>query len=167
MKFTLLSNDNELSFKLKQYWDAFAPKTLINNSYCYKHFSSFIKFQQLHFWDGNYEVFELEISKGKGKITYEIEDMQLDFKGSGKKIKIISIEVNANEKTNKAKIKIKAQRENSLSEKLSNKLSIITNKIHEKHKLLEQNKIKKINADKVCLKNIIEKKVKETITDEY
>ena len=79
----------------------------------------------------------------------------------------MSIEVSANEKTNKAKIKIKAQRENSLSEKLSNKLSIITNKIHEKHKLLEQNKIKKINADKISLENIIEKKVKETITDEY
>ena len=54
-----------------------------------------------------------------------------------------------------------------MSEKLSNKLSIITNKIHEKHKLLEQNKIKKINADKISLENIIEKKVKETITDEY
>lgn len=167
MKFTLLSNDNELSFKLKQYWDAFSPKILINNSYCYKHFSSFIKFQQLHFWENNYEVFELEISKGKGKITYEIEDMQLDFKGSGKKIKIVSIEVSSNEETKKAKIKIRAQRELSLSEKFSNKFSTIANKIHEKQKLSKQNKLNKINADKTHLENIIEKKAKETITNEY
>lgn len=168
MKFILYSNDNELNFKLKQCWDYSTPTTVISNSYCYKNFMELIDSRK-HYAGDNWAkcVFDLEISKNKGSITYEIEDMQFDFEGEGSKTKIISIEVFVDEASNKAKIKIKANQEPSLSEKILSGIANISNKIDKKREIYKQKKFDEAKANRELIENIIEQKAKETITNEY
>lgn len=171
-KFTLLSNDKDLNFKINQAWDLSFPKTVIKNAYCHKYFIELIETRKRH-TGGNWakNVFSLELYKGNNKIIYEIEDIKLHLKGDGKKIKIISIEVLVDEDTNKAKIEINAQQELSFSEKLSELMENLIDKVVEMHNQKIENKVKKRldieGANKAFIENIIEKKAKETITNEY
>lgn len=95
----------------------------------------------------------------------------MHLKGDGKKIKIISIEVLVDEDTNKAKIEINAQQELSFSEKLSELMDNMIDKVVEMHNQKIENKVKKRldieGVNRAFIENIIEKKTKETITDEY
>lgn len=168
-KFTLLSNDKDLNFKINQAWDLSFPKTVIKNAYCHKYFIELIETRKRHTgvnWAKN--VFSLELYKRNNKIVYEIEDIKLHLKGAGKKIKVISIEVTVNEDTNKAKIEINAQQELSFSEKLSELMENLIDKVVELHNQKIENKVKKRldieGENKAFIENIIEKKVKETIT---
>lgn len=168
-KFTLLSNDKDLNFKINQAWDLSFPKTIIKNAYCHKYFIDLIETRKRHTGDNwAKNVFSLELYKSNNKITYEIEDIKLYLKGEGKKIKIISIDVLVNEDTNKAKIEINAQKELSLSEKLSELMDNMIDKIVEMHNQKVENKVKKRldkkEVNRAFIENIIEKKAKETIT---
>lgn len=174
-KFTLYPNDKELNFRVNQYWDYSIPITLIKNSYCYKDFPSLISMRKFYAkklgvnWDKNFIV--LELYKKRNKIAYDIEAVQLDFKGKGNKIKITSIDVSVNEKTNKANVKINAQQELSLLEKIlipiENLNSEIQSKLFEIGTNRQEKKYDKKVKKKAFIENIIEKKAKETITDEY
>lgn len=171
-KFTLLSNDKDLNFKINQAWDLSFPKTIIKNAYCHKYFIELIETRKRHTGDNwAKNVFSLELYKSNNKITYEIEDIKLYLKGEGKKIKIISIEVLVNKDTNKAKIEINAQQELSFSEKLSELMDNLIDNVVEMHNQKVENKMKKrLNKDEVnraYIENIIEKKAKEIITNEY
>jgi hypothetical protein len=167
-KFTLLSNDKDLNFKINQAWDLSFPKTIIKNAYCHKYFIELIETRKRHTGDNwAKNVFSLELYKSNNKITYEIEDIKLYLKGAGKKIKVISIEVTVNEDTNKAKIEINAQQELSFSEKLSELMDNMIDNVVEMHNQKVENKVKKrLNKKEVnraFVENIIEKKTKETI----
>ena len=171
-KFTLYPNDKELNFRVNQYCDYSTPVTLIKNSYCYKDFPSFVNMRKFHAknlgvnWAKNFIV--LELYKSRNKIAYDIEDVQLDFKGKGNKIKITSIDVSVNEKFNTAKIKINAQKELSLLEKIlipiENLNSEIQSKLFEIGTNRQEKKHDKKVKKKAFIENIIEKKTKETIT---
>ena len=168
-KFTLLSNDKDLNFKINQAWDLSFPKTIIKNDYCHKYFIELIDTRKLHTGDNwAKNVFSLELYKRNNKIVYEIEDIKLHLKGAGKKIKVISIEVTVNEDTNKAKIEINAQQELSFSEKLSELMDNMIDNVVEMHNQKVENKVKKrLNKKEVnraFIENIIEKKTKESIT---
>lgn len=168
-KFTLLSNDKDLNFKINQAWDLSFPKTIIKNAYCHKYFIDLIETRKRHTGDNwAKNVFSLELYKSNNKITYEIEDIKLYLKGEGKKIKIISIDVLVNEDINKAKIEINAQKELSFSEKLSELMENLIDKVVEMHNQKVENKVKKrLNkkeANRAFIENIIKKKAKETIT---
>lgn len=168
-KFTLLSNDKDLNFKINQAWDLSFPKTIIKNAYCYKYFIDLIETRKRHTGDNwAKNVFSLELYKSNNKITYEIEDIKLYLKGEGKKIKIISIDVLVNEDTNKAKIEINAQKELSFSEKLSELMDNLIDNVVEIHNQKVEDKMKKRldkkEVNRAFIENIIEKKAKETIT---
>ena len=168
-KFTLLSNDKDLNFKINQAWDLSFPKTIIKNAYCHKYFIDLIESRKRHTGDNwAKNVFSLELYKSNNKITYEIEDIKLYLKGEGKKIKIISIDVLVNEDTNKAKIEINAQKELYFSEKLSELMDNLIDNVVEIHNQKVEDKMKKrLNKKEVnraFIENIIEKKAKETIT---
>ncbi len=168
-KFTLLSNDKDLNFKINQAWDLSFPKTIIKNDYCHRHFIELIETRKHHTGDNwAKNVFSLELYKGNNKIIYEIEDIKLHLKGDGKKIKIISIEVLVNKDTNKAKIEINAQQELSFSENLSELMDNLIDNVVEMHNQKVENKVqKRLNkkeTNRAFIENIIEKKVKETIT---
>lgn len=174
-KFTLYPNDKELNFRVNQYWDYSTPVTLIKNSYCYKDFPSLVNMRKFHAknlgvnWAKNFIV--LELYKSRNKIAYDIEDVQLDFKGKGNKIKITSIDVTVNEKFNTAKIKINAQQEASLFEKILIPIENLSSKLERKLSEIGDNrKLKKYDkkeTKRASIESIIEKKVKETITNEY
>lgn len=143
-KFTLLSNDKDLNFKINQAWDLSFPKTIIKNDYCHKYFIELIDTRKLHTGDNwAKNVFSLELYKRNNKIVYEIEDIKLHLKGAGKKIKVISIEVTVNEDTNKAKIEINAQKEYSLSEKFSELMDNMIDNVVEMHNQKVENKVKR------------------------
>lgn len=174
-KFTLYPNDKELNFRVNQYWDYSTPVTLIKNSYCYKYFPSLVNMRKIHAknlgvnWAKNFIV--LELYKKRNKIAYDIEAVQLDFKGKGNKIKITSIDVTVNEKFNTAKIKINAQQEASLFEKILIPIENLSSKLERKLSEIGTNrKLKKYDkkeTKRASIESIIEKKVKETITNEY
>lgn len=175
-KFTLYPNDKELNFRVNQYWDYSTPVTLIKNSYCYKYFPSLFNMRKIHAknlgvnWAKNFIV--LELYKKRNKIAYDIEAVQLDFKGKGNKIKITSIDVTVNEKTNKANVKINAQQTLSLLEKIAQRISpTIDNLTDEAGAIwdkmeykIRKKRLDKKEAKKAFVENIIEKKTKETIT---
>lgn len=171
-KFTLYPNDKELNFRVNQYWDYSTPVTLIKNSYCYKYFPSLVNMRKIHAknlgvnWAKNFIV--LELYKKRNKIAYDIEAVQLDFKGKGNKIKITSIDVTVNEKFNTAKIKINAQQEASLLEKILIPIENLSSKLERKLSEIGDNrKLKKYDkkeTKRASIESIIEKKVKETIT---
>lgn len=171
-KFTLYPNDKELNFRVNQYWDYSTPVTLIKNSYCYKYFPSLVDMRKIHAknlgvnWAKNFIV--LELYKKRNKIAYDIEAVQLDFKGKGNKIKITSIDVTVNEKFNTAKIKINAQQEASLLEKILIPIENLSSKLERKLSEIGDNrKLKKYDkkeTKRASIESIIEKKVKETIT---
>ena len=119
MKFTLLSND-DLKFKIKQNWDLGAPITIIDGASSYKHIKYLIRNRACYnstYCTSFANVLSLEISKNKGTIIYEIENIQLDFHGEGKSLKISSVDVTVDELTNMAKVKVNIEKVPSFDEK--------------------------------------------------
>ena len=112
MKFTLLSKD-KLKFKIKQKWDLTISETIIDGSYCYdyiKYFISSIKnYNPKHSVTCN-NILNLEISKNKETINYDVADIEVYFQGQGKHVKVTSIEVEIDEITGKAKIKVNIEK---------------------------------------------------------
>lgn len=170
MKFTLTPND-ELNFKIIQNWDLSTPKTIINDSYCYKYIKDFISnrenYNSTYSISSNTVVLKLEISKDKGRIIYGIEDIQLNFQGQGKVLKVISIEVLTDDNTNKVKIKANIERVFSLDEKISSFFTCITSGISKKIEKQKSKEFAKELHDKKLIEEIIKKKAKETIINEY
>ena len=79
-KFTLLSNDKDLNFKINQAWDLSFPKTIIKNSYCHKYFIELIETRKRHTGDNwAKNIFSLELYKRNNKIIYEIEDKNYKY----------------------------------------------------------------------------------------
>lgn len=112
MKFTLSSKD-ELKFKIKQKWDLTVPEVTINGAYCYdyiKYFIISIKNYNPNRSVSYNNILSLEISKNKETINYEIEDIQLDFKGQGNYLKVTNVDVVSDELTKKAKIKVNIEK---------------------------------------------------------
>lgn len=112
MKFTLSSKD-ELKFKIKQKWDLTVSEVIINGAYCYDYIKYFII--SIKNYNPNRSVscnniLSLEISKNKETINYEIEDIQLDFKGQGNYLKVTNVDVVSDELTKKAKIKVNIEK---------------------------------------------------------
>ena len=170
-KFTLYPNDKELNFRMNQLWDWDAPVTVIKNSYCYKYFPNLVARQKVFAtelgMDWRKDFLTLEVYKGNNSIAYKLKDIQLDFKGDGNKIKITSIEVTADEENDTAKIKIHAQQEASLIEKILMPIDDLFYKIKEKlYEIGNDKKVKEYNK-KEAKRAFIEKKAKETITNEY
>lgn len=50
-RFTLLSNDKDLNFKINQAWDLSFPKTIIKHTYCHKYFIELIETRKRHTGD--------------------------------------------------------------------------------------------------------------------
>lgn len=169
MKFTLTPND-ELQFKIKQRWDFSAPEVLIINSYCYRQIEYLIASIKNYnptrntYWD---RLVFLEIKKGAGTIIYEVEDMQLDFQGQGENLKVISIEVSVDENTDRAEVKVNIEKVPSLVEKVQSLYTYMTSGITKKIEEQKKRRFQKEFEDKKLIKEIIEQKAKETITDEY
>ena len=169
MKFTLYSND-ELQFKIKQRWDFSAPEVLIINSWCYRQIKYLIASIKNYnptrntYWD---RLVFLEIKKGSGTIIYEVEDMQLDFQGQGENLKVISIEVSVDENTDRAKVKVNIEKVPSLVKKVQSLYTYMTSGITKKIEEQKKRRFQKELEDKKLIKEIIEQKAKETITDEY
>lgn len=170
MKFTLTPND-ELKFKIIQNWDFSTPKTIINGFYCYKYIKDFISsrenYNSTYSISSNTVVLKLEISKDKGKIIYEIEDIQLNFQGQGKVLKVISIDVSTDDNTNKVKIKVNIEQILSLNEKISSFFACFTSGISKKIEKQRSKEFRKELHDKKLIEEIIKKKAKETIINEY
>ena len=169
MKFTLYSND-ELQFKIKQRWDFSAPEVLIINSWCYRQIKYLIASIKNYnptrntYWD---RLVFLEIKKGSGTIIYEVEDMQLDFPGQGENLKVISIEVSVDENTDRAEVKVNIEKVPSLVKKVQSLYTYMTSGITKKIEEQKKRRFQKELEDKKLIKEIIEQKAKETITDEY
>ena len=169
MKFTLYSND-ELQFKIKQRWDFSAPEVLIINSWCYRQIKYLIASIKNYnptrntYWD---RLVFLEIKKGSGTIIYEVEDMQLDFQGQGENLKVISIEVSVDENTDRAEVKVNIEKVPSLVKKVQSLYTYMTSGITKKIEEQKKRRFQKELEDKKLIKEIIEQKAKETITDEY
>ena len=124
-KFTLLTTDN-VRFEIKQKWDLTAPEVIIRNSYCYPYINYFINSIYNPFSFSLKDVslngiLSLIIKKDKQIITYDIENVQLDFQGNGNNIKVASIDVTVNELTDKVKVKINLERSRSFTEKIFGK----------------------------------------------
>lgn len=165
-KFTLYPND-ELKFKLKQSWTLDTQETLIQNQYCYSKIEQFIerrKIQAIAPWP---VIFTLEIKKDKGKIKYELEDLQLNIQGVGKVLRVISVDVFTNKENDKAKIKVNLERVQSLTEKIQTFFSSTTSGISKKIDEQKSKKIERELNDTKHLEEIIKQKAKETITNEY
>lgn len=168
MKFTLTPNDN-LKFKIKQNWDLGAPITIIDGSSTYKHIKYLISNRER--FNSTYctsfaNVLSLEISKNKGTIIYEIENISLDFQGEGKNLKIASIDVNVDELTNMAKVKVNIEKVPSFDEKISSFFVRVTSGITKKIDEQKEKNFNKKLEDKKLLEEIIKQKAKETITED-
>lgn len=168
MKFTLTPNDN-LKFKIKQKWDLIAPEIIIDGSSTYKHIKYLISNRGR--FNSTYctsfaNVLSLEISKNKGIIIYEIENIQLDFQGEGKNLKIASIDVTVDELTNMAKVKVNIEKVPSFDEKISSFFVRITSGITKKIDERKEKNFNKKLEDKKLLEEIIKNKSKETITED-
>lgn len=111
-------------------------------------------------------VLSLEISKNKGTLIYEIENIQLDFQGDGKNLKIASIDVTIDELTNMAKVKVNIEKVLSFDEKLSSFFSRLTSGISKKIEEQKSKTIEKELNEKKHLEEIIKQKSKETITND-
>ena len=123
-KFTLLATD-KTRFKIKQKWDLTAPEVIVRNSYCYPYIKYLISsiynpfsFSSLKSVSLN-GILSLIIKKDKQTITYDIENVQLDFQGNGNNIKVASIDVTVNELTDKVKVNL--ERTRSFIEKIFGK----------------------------------------------
>lgn len=168
MKFTLTPND-DLKFKINQNWDLGAPITIIDGASTYKNIKYIIRNRER--FNSTYStsfanVLSLEISKNKGTVIYEIENIQLNFQGQGKALKVSSIDVIVDELTNRAKVKLNIEKVLSFEEKISSFFSRVTSGITKK---IEEQKDKSFNKkleDKKILEEIIKNKAKETITKE-
>lgn len=168
MKFTLYPND-ELKFKIKQSWDLSAPETLIEGSYCYKYIKYLVSSREKYnftYCTSFANILSLEISKNKGTIIYEIENIQLDFQGVGKNLKIASIDVNVDELANMAKIKVNIEKVPSFDEKISSFFVHVTSGITKKIDEQKEKNFNKKLKDKKLLEEIIKNKSKETITED-
>lgn len=168
MKFTLTPND-DLKFKIKQNWDLGAPITIIDGSSTYKHIKYLINNRErfnFTYCTSFANVLSLEISKNKGTLIYEIENIQLDFQGDGKNLKIASIDVTIDELTNMAKVKVNIEKVLSFDEKLSSFFSRLTSGISKKIEEQKSKTIEKELNEKKHLEEIIKQKAKETITND-
>ena len=169
MKFTLYPND-DLKFKIKQSWDLSAPETLIEGSYCYKYIKYLVSSREKYnftYCTSWTNILRLKISKDKGTVIYEIEEIQLDFQGEGKNLRVVSIDVTIDELTGTAQIKVNIEKVPSFDEKLSSFFARLTSGISKKIEEQKNKKIEKELNDKKNLEEIIKQKAKETITDEY
>lgn len=167
-KFTLLPND-EIKFKIKES-GAFATNEIIADlTYYYKSLKEFIdEIKDNALSNANWaNAFTLELSKGKGLISYEIEDAQLNSQGTGNLAKVISVEVILSDRENKAKVTLNVERFPSLKEKITSFLTYITSGISKKLSEQKSKNIAKELEDKKLIEEIIEQKAKETITNEY
>ena len=75
-KFTLLPND-EIKFKIKQGWTFSAPEIMADGTYYYKSLEELIaEIKNNALSNSNWaNAFTLELSKDKGLINYEIEEI--------------------------------------------------------------------------------------------
>lgn len=168
MKFTLLSND-ELQFKIKQRWDFSVPEILVMDSWCYKQIKYLIASIKNYnptrntYWN---RLMFLEIKKGTGTIIYEVEDVQLNFRGLGENLKVISIEVSVDENTDRAKVEVNIEKIPSLVEKIQTTFAHITSGITKKIEEQKSRKFQKELDDKKLIEEIIKNKAKETITED-
>lgn len=68
-RFTLLSNDKDLNFKINQAWDLSFPKTIIKNTYCHKYFIELIETRKRHTGDNWLKMFSVwNYTKGTIKL---------------------------------------------------------------------------------------------------
>lgn len=167
-KFTLLPND-EIKFKIKKGWTFSAPEIIADGTYYYESFKKLIDETKDNVLsnDNWANSFTLELSKDKGLISYEIEEIQLNSQGAGDLAKVISVDVILSDKANKAKVTLNVERFPSLKEKITSFLAHITSGISKKLSEQKSKNIAKELEDKKLIEEIIEQKAKETITDEY
>lgn len=164
-KFTLLSND-EIKFKIKQ-GGTFATNEIIADlTYYYESLKELIaEIKDNALSNANWDnAFTLELSKDKGLISYELEDVQLNSQGAGNLAKVISIDVILSDTANKAKVTLNVERFPTLKEKITPFLEYIISGISKKLSEQRSKKNAKELKDKKFIEEFIEKKVKETIT---
>ena len=163
-KFTLLPND-EIKFKIKEGGTFATNEIMADSTYYYKSLKEFIdKIKDNALSNDNWaNSLTLELSKDKGLISYELEDVQLNSQGAGNLAKVISVDVILSDKENKAKVTLNVERFLSLKEKITSILTYVTSGISKKLSEQKSKNIAKELEDKKLLEEIIEQKATETI----
>ena len=164
-RFTLLSND-EIKFKIKEGGTFATNEIMADSTYYYKSLKELIdEIKNNALSNDNWaNSFTLELSKDKGLISYELEDVQLNSQGTGNLAKVVSIDVILSDKANKAKVTLNVERFPTLKEKITPLLAYIISGISKKLSEQRSKKIAKELKDKKLIEEFIEKKAKETIT---